>query len=276
MLDARLERLSEHVAATNGFMNTVPRFGHAREAYAAYRPGYPDFLFEKILAAIPEDRRERAVDLGAGTGKSTLPLCRWFREVIAVESDPQMAAAIRELNEEIEIRIARAEELEQAAESVDLVTSAIAFYWMDGPRVIENVTRWLRPGGVFAVYRYDIPTFPAGVQAIADREMKEHWDVYRHERLRDTDYSRRTLIASERFPDVEIERFSSVQRVTVSEMVGFLRSTSFGTAYMRTLADPDDYLIRLEEETRRAALVEPFEMHLTFELILARKSETKI
>jgi len=56
------------------------RFGDAVAAYAAYRPEYPAELWEKILAGIPPEHRQRAVDLGAGTGLSAVPLAQWFRD----------------------------------------------------------------------------------------------------------------------------------------------------------------------------------------------------
>jgi trans-aconitate methyltransferase len=70
------------------------RFGPAVDAFRAFRPGYPRELFNLILREVPEERRERAVDMGSGTGLSALPLCQWFREVVAIEPDPQMAAEL--------------------------------------------------------------------------------------------------------------------------------------------------------------------------------------
>jgi trans-aconitate methyltransferase len=74
-------------------MDFEPRFGPIAGAYQAYRPAYPQALFDRILEALPPKNRRRAIDLGAGTGLSTLPLCRWFAEVVAVEPDPQMVCS---------------------------------------------------------------------------------------------------------------------------------------------------------------------------------------
>lgn len=73
-----------------------PRFGKAAEAYSNFRPEYPPEMFARILAALPSGRRERAMDVGAGTGKATRLLAEQFAEVIAVEPDPLMAEKLRE------------------------------------------------------------------------------------------------------------------------------------------------------------------------------------
>ena len=252
-------------------MSTSPPLGWLPEAYKAFRPGYPDACYERILAAVPEDRRRRAMDLGAGVGLSTLPLCRWFAEVIAVEKDSAMAEQIPGLSDKIVVRNARAEDCVQEPESVDLVTAAISFYWMDGPRVIENVARWLRPGGVFAVYRYNVPRYPAPVQTLIDRELHGNWRPFVHERLRDRDYSRRTLQASKLLTNVEVHEIPYSLQVTARDVLGFFHSTSYVKAYLQTLADPESYLRELGEELQKAAPSERFKMDIPLELILAYK-----
>jgi SAM-dependent methyltransferase len=115
-----------------------PRFGHAAEEFQRYRPDYPPELFERILAAVAADRCERAIDLGAGTGKSTGALVPHFREVIAVEPDPGMAAKLKEEIPTAIVRTVTAEDCSQPPSSVDLVTIGNALDWMDAPRVFAT------------------------------------------------------------------------------------------------------------------------------------------
>ena len=252
-------------------MSTSPPLGWLPGAYKAFRPSYPDTCFELILAAVPADRRHRAMDLGAGVGISTQPLCRWFDEVIAVEKDPAMAEQMRGLNEKIVVRNVRAEDCVQEPESVDLVTVATSFYWMDGPRVIENVARWLRPGGVFAAYRYIVPRYPAPIQMLVERELHGNWAPFIHERLKDPDYSRRTLLATKLLGNFEIFDIPYSLQTTAREVAGFFLSSHYEKAYLQTLADPERYLREFEEELHRAAPSERFEMDIPLELILAYK-----
>lgn len=211
------------------------------------------------------------MDLGAGTGLSALPLCRWFREVIAVEPDPQMAAKLGATQPNLIVRSATAEECVQDRESVDLVTAGTAFHWMDGPRVLANAAAWLRPQGVLAVYSGHFPAAPDAVRAIVRREFELHWDRFRHGRLRQKDYTRRTIRASRELRDIEEIPIPYILYFTPPQLVGFCSSTSYGSAYTRTLQDPDAYLRALETAFREASPNDMIPLDFGLELILARK-----
>jgi SAM-dependent methyltransferase len=252
-------------------MSPETPFGPVASAYSAFRPTYPRQLYDIILAAVPPERRLCAMDLGAGTGQSARPLLEWFERVIAVEADARMAEELRRCEPRIEVRVSTAEECQQPPESLDLVTSATAFYWMDGALVLANAARWLRPGGVLAIYRYHIQRGPSAVRAIFDRELTGNWMPFRHPRLLDHDYTRRTLAASP-FSSFETHAFEHVIPMTVADILGFIRSTSYGGAYMRALADPEAYLRGLEAEFARAfAGARSVPVTFPVELYLARK-----
>jgi trans-aconitate methyltransferase len=98
-----------------------------------------------------------AIELGAGTGKATFELARWFREVIAVEPDPLMAEKLREAAPEAKICQIPAEEDEGEQSSADLINFAQSLHWMDIPRVLEKCVGWLRAGGILAAYGFGLP-----------------------------------------------------------------------------------------------------------------------
>lgn len=252
-------------------MTFQPRFGQAAEAYQTFRPEYPPELFERILAAVGSPRH-RAVDLGSGTGHSARPLCRWFIEVIAVEPDPLMAARLAGTESNLVVRQTTAEECVQQPESVDLVTAGTAFHWMDGPRVLENILAWLRPCGVLAAYFYGRPETPESVRSIVRGEFKLHWDAYYHDRLRDEGYSQRTIEESEGWSDVEGITLPFSLRFTPQQIAGFWSSTSYCSAYMRTLADPEAYRRELERRFREASPDGIIPVEFRLRLILARKA----
>jgi trans-aconitate methyltransferase len=228
------------------------RFGKAADAYCTYRPEYPPTLYERILAALPPNQRERAMDLGAGTGKSTHALMEHFAEVIAVEPDPLMAEKLRQAEPRAIVQIATAEECGQEPASVDAILIATALHWMDVPRVIANVERWLRPRGVLAVCGGGLPRMPDPVWTVVRREFVERWENYRDLRLKRREFPESILEAARELRIAEETALSHIVPLTAREFAGFWRSTSYGSAYARTLGDEESYWHALEEDLRAA------------------------
>lgn len=245
------------------------RFGVAVEAFAAYRPGYPAEVYERILSHLTGPR-ERAVDLGAGTGLGTMPLCAWFREVIAVEPDARMAAKLESRAENLCVLNSTGEDASFPESSVDLVTSATAFHWMDGPRVLANAKEWLRSGGVFAAWAYPIPRIAGRVGEVIQAEFRDHWNPFRHARLQDEDYMQRTVRQGP-LRVVEERTIPFVLHPHAKELAGFCASTSYGSAFMRTLADPQAYLASLLAALEEASSGEPIAVDCTLRLSITKK-----
>lgn len=211
------------------------------------------------------------MDLGAGTGKSARALAEHFAEVIAVEPDPLMVEKLRATEPRALVRLSTAEELALDPASVDLVTIAQAPHWMDVPRVMANVTLWLRPGGILAVWGAEFPDTPGPIRAIVQREFDEHWEQFRDARLRDRKFLQSMIRAA---PGLQIFPEKTV-RYTVplspQRFVGYCSSTSYGSGFARSLPDPQAYWRDLESRFRQAWPNENFPVDFSPWLILARR-----
>ena len=247
-----------------------PRFGHVAEEFERYRSDHPPALLDRILAAVPEDRREVAVDLGAGTGKSTRALLPHFQKVIAVEPDPGMAAKLKQEIPSAVVRGVTAEDFSQAASTVDLVTVGNALHWMDAPRVFGNVHSWLRTGGIFAAYDRPLPKTTPAVDAITLAEMRGPWKPHRDSRLGKLVWQAQVRSAPG-FQIIEEMKFPHVVLTSPHDYVGFWRSTSYASAFARTLADPEPYWHDLESRLEQAAAGALIPVDVSPTLILARK-----
>lgn len=245
-----------------------PKFGRAGGAYVKFRPEYPAALYDTVLAAAP-GLPSCAADLGAGTSIATAVLARQFERVYAVEPDAVMVAA-GQFAPNVAVQLRLAEDAEIPAQSCAAITCANAFYWMDGEAVAGLVRGWLAPGGVFAAWRYGLPTalYPAA-QQILQQELADHWDEHRHPRLRDEDYTRRVLENSGMFSQLEVRRVENVSTLTPEQLAGFFASTSYGSAYMRGLENPDEYLADLTARLAADA-AEGIPVDFGLELILAK------
>ena len=120
------------------------RFSDRADAYARARPGYPTEAFEWIAEALPV--AGVAVDVGAGTGLSALPLAETLPErwrVIAIEPNRAMRESAQ-AHDRVTWRDGTAEATGLGGGSCDLIVCAQAFHWFDGPRAAEEFRRALR------------------------------------------------------------------------------------------------------------------------------------
>lgn len=133
--------------------------------YHSYRPRYPDALFS-WLASISV-QHDRAWDCATGTGQAAIGLANHFSEIIASDaSETQVASA--EKHDSVRYFLAKAEESGIETESVDLVTVAQAIHWFDLNAYQAEVERVLRPGGVIAVWSYDVLQISPAVDQVVN------------------------------------------------------------------------------------------------------------
>lgn len=140
------------------------------ENYLKYRPTYTSELYEKILmyldqhAKEPGSMRSLAIDVGCGSGNSTVPLAKYFTKVIGIDSSlPQITVANRFKAEHPNVLFEHCSAYDMSSfvadNSVDLVTSGESLHWFNIEKFSQECLRILKPGGMLAAYLYPIPVF---------------------------------------------------------------------------------------------------------------------
>ena len=122
-------------------------FGAAADAYERARPGYPDAAIDWL---VPEGART-VLDLGAGTGKLTRTLVARGLEVAAVEPLVEMRTTLAWAVPEVTALEGTAEAIPLEDDSVDAITVAQAWHWVDPERATAEAARVLRPGGTLGL-----------------------------------------------------------------------------------------------------------------------------
>lgn len=131
-------------------------FAGTAEYYARYRVPYPPALFDTLCRRAGITGAGRLLDLACGTGQVALPLAPRFREVWAVDQEPDMirvgrrAAAAAGIDNVI-WQQGRAEEVAAPAGGFELVTVGNAFHRLHRRLVGRKAIEWLAPGCCFAV-----------------------------------------------------------------------------------------------------------------------------
>jgi len=135
----------------------VRRFTGLAEVYDQARPIVPLYPVEVILRYLGR-RPDQVVDLGCGTGLSTLIWAEVAGRVIGLEPNPEMLA-IAEAKGGGKVSFARGQARATGLETAgtDVVVCSQSFHWMEPVSTLKEVDRILRPGGLFAAIDYDWP-----------------------------------------------------------------------------------------------------------------------
>lgn len=122
-------------------------FGRVAQQYQAARPSYPDDAIDWLVPA----GTERVLDLGAGTGKLTESLVARGLDVVAVEPSAQMLEQLTARLPAVDAQQGTAESIPLDDESVDVVTVAQAWHWVDADAAVPEIARVLRPAGLLSL-----------------------------------------------------------------------------------------------------------------------------
>jgi SAM-dependent methyltransferase len=131
-------------------LNPTGRFSDRVGNYAKYRPSYAPELIPFLEQAVGLDKSRQIADIGSGTGIFTELLLLKGCRVTGVEPNAAMRkAAEAQLGgyERFYSQDGRAEETGLEDHSMDLITVAQAFHWMEPEATRKEFMRILKPGG---------------------------------------------------------------------------------------------------------------------------------
>jgi ubiquinone/menaquinone biosynthesis C-methylase UbiE len=128
-------------------------FSNHSKLYAAFRPTYPDELYNFIFRHL--NVRDTAWDCGTGNGQVAQYLANHFSTVYATDiSAQQLAHAFKAPN--IIYSVSPAEHTSFNANQFDLITVGQALHWFQFDAFFSEVRRTGKQGGLLAVWGYGI------------------------------------------------------------------------------------------------------------------------
>lgn len=204
-------------------------FSSQADAYAKYRPTYPQELYDYILPFVKE--KEFAWDCATGNGQAAKVLADVFKIVEATDiSEAQLKNAVQKEN--IHYQICPAEKTPFADNSFNLITVATAYHWFDWAAFHSEATRVGKKDCVVTVWAYNIvvcqdATVDALIRDYYFNTIYKYWDKER----RHVENSYKTVDFD--FSPLPSKDFEIVKHWTKKDILGYLETWSALQNYIK-------------------------------------------
>ncbi|HEY1004868.1 MAG TPA: class I SAM-dependent methyltransferase [Streptosporangiaceae bacterium] len=218
----------------------VGLFRGTAEYYDRYRLPYPDAMVGDLGRRAHVSGRGRLLDLACGTGQLAFALRRWFGEVWAVDSEPDMVDLVRGKAADAgagDVRpiVSSAETLQAEPGYFELAVVGNAFHRLDRDVAAGRLLGWLRPGGHLALCWSATPwiggqDWQRALAATLDRwrttlgaqqRIPAGWEQARQRR------PDAQVLADAGFELAGQHEFTVDHNWSLAEIAGYIRSTSF-------------------------------------------------
>ena len=152
-------------------------FNTVAQQYASVRPGYPEALFDFVIAHCGLRPADRLLEVGTGTGQATRGFAARGFEVLGLEPGAALAQEARHALASypgVQIEEATFEHWEPAGRGFPLLFSAQAFHWVDPEIGLQKPPEVLEPGGHLALF-WNLPLrMESPLRAAIDRAYQDH------------------------------------------------------------------------------------------------------
>lgn len=240
--------------------------GHAAD-YAAYRPRYPEGLFDFIAGLAP--RCECVWDCATGSGQAAVQLARYFGEVIATDASAQQVAEA-EPHERVRYLVSPAENTPFEHNSFDLVTVAQAMHWFRFENFFTEVRRVARPDGILAAWAYDLHWVGPGIDEVLRRFYAEVVGPYWPPEREYVEQQYRTIPFP--FQRLPAPPFEMRHAWTLRQLLDYMGTWSATKRYQQANGVDPRTLIEKELETIWGGMQAVHEVHWPIHLLVGRVS----
>jgi ubiquinone/menaquinone biosynthesis C-methylase UbiE len=208
--------------------------------YAAFRPTYPQELYDFILKQVKQPLA--AWDCACGTGQVAKDLAVRFEKVYATDhSASQITNAVQKEN--ITYSLSSAEKTSFNDGQFDLVTVGQALHWFDIPAFFSEARRVLKPTGVVAVWGYSLLTVNRQIDEIINHFYTSVIGLYWDKERKLVDERYRTIEFP--FKRIDVPKFGFSFQWTLDDLRGYLSTWSSVRKFIQVnQSDPVEQVIR--------------------------------
>ncbi|GFN83629.1 sam-dependent methyltransferase [Plakobranchus ocellatus] len=200
--------------------------------YAEYRPRYSEEIFKTMVDYCKETIPDLnlCVDVGCGSGQSTIGFAKYFKKVIGVDiSASQIACAPKDVSN-CTFKVSSAEKLPFVESgTVDLWCSGESFNYMPQKQTFAEADRVLKPGGTMAIFGYSV--LKSTEKPIDDAIKAMFLKLLPY-------WPKESLSTFEKFSSVELP-YPGWYRLTLRDYMGLIGSLWSSVAYRKAHPDED-------------------------------------
>ena len=188
-------------------------FGKTAADYGTHRAGFPEALFERLVALGIGESGQRLLDLGTGTGSLGRGFARAGCRVTGLDPSDTLTIEARRLDREAGVATdyvtARAEHTGLDDHAFDVVTAGQCWHWFDRPKAAAEIRRLLKPGGSLVIAHFDFIPLPGNLTDATERLIKAHNPEWRFDGM--------TGIHASELADVAIAGFREIETFSFDE-----------------------------------------------------------
>lgn len=223
-------------------------FGTIAESYGIYRKLYSQKLYD-LLFSLTKDKPS-ILDIGCGTGTSTLLLAERASKIVGVDHDEAMIAEAKKISEKkklpIEYIVAPAEKLPFEDNTFDAVISGTAFHWFSTNEAVQEIKRVQKSNTPFMIFWLrDEPT--PDEDSINPKFFKLLKMQVVHPKLWDQN-TVKELLEKNGYNNIVATSIPDVERYTLDERVG-LETTSSAFALL-SQEDKEAFIKNITEDLK--------------------------
>ncbi|KFM70157.1 putative methyltransferase, partial [Stegodyphus mimosarum] len=228
--------------------------------YSKFRPFPPAALISNIINYVKLKTNaplKKAVDVGCGSGQSTVVLAKHFENVVGLDVSAAQIECAKAINfsSNIEYKVANGEKLPFSPCSVNLVTLCQAVHWFETDVLFKEVERVLIPNGVISVYGYWIP-LPVLGKKEEDKKISDLIKQYLHEEKLGQYWDKERYIVKNHYSDIhlpfkDVHRTSLVKETecSLADYIGYLSTWSaYQKLYRKDKKEASNLLSYIQNE----------------------------
>ena len=203
-------------------------FSEQAKQYAAFRPLYPEALYDFLFSHL--QGRSCAWDCGTGNGQVAQRLAHTFAKVHATDISSEQLQLAHQLDN-IVYTLSPAEKTDFADRQFDLITVAQAIHWFDLKAFYGEVQRTAKTGSLLAVWGYSSPRTNSMIDPLFEHFYSEivgpYWDDAR--KMVEDHYANLSFP----FKQIPCPEFIIEDHWTLDRFAGYLSSWSATRTYVR-------------------------------------------